>query len=74
MSTTNPMHHYGDNFIPVIPVDKLIHTDEHPFCTDDPSCICHEDPDNIARVHQFYLDGFVTADEATTIVKGKTLH
>ena len=28
------MHHYGDNFIPVIPVDSKEHTDEHPFCLD----------------------------------------
>ncbi len=67
--TTNQTH--PTQPIP-IPVDELIHTDEHPFCYSDP-CLCHEDPDAIAQVHQYYLDGLVSADDATRIVQGKTL-
>ena len=72
MSTSStPMQPYGDNFIPVIPVDELIHTDARPFCAD-PGCFCHDNPEQIARVDQFYQDGLLTTQEATQIVKGTT--
>jgi len=63
------IHHYGDNFIPVVPVDTAIHTPEHPFC-EDASCPCHDDPDAIAMVNEAYQDGLITADHASDIVKG----
>ncbi|BCL83512.1 hypothetical protein ccbrp13_59770 [Ktedonobacteria bacterium brp13] len=66
------MQPYGDNFIPVIPVDWKEHTAEHPFCCD-PTCSCHEDESNIDRVYQEYQDGEVTEQEATYIVQGKTV-
>jgi len=69
------MQHYGDNFIPVIPVipDTIhIHTKEHPFCGDS-TCICYEDPENITDLSQAIKDGLITADDATRIIKGETV-
>ena len=60
---------YGDNFIPVIPVDDQEHTDERPFCWGD--CPCHEDQEAIARVAQHVTDGLMTPEEATDFVKGR---
>ena len=64
---------YGDNFIPVIPIEEgeMIHTAEHPFCSN-PDCFCHEDEEEIAVVNGYYQDGLVTPQEATDIVAGKT--
>ena len=58
------MQGFGDNFIPVIPVDYLEHTDEKPFCWNG-SCACHEDQDNIALVAQQVQEGLFTPQEAT---------
>lgn len=66
------MQSYGDNFIPVIPVDDKEHTQDHPFCYDN-TCACHENPEAISHVQQAYSDGEVTAQEATDIVRGKTV-
>lgn len=67
------MHHYGNNFIPVIPVDSKDHTDKHPFCLTNPDCPCHEDLDNIAPIAQAVNDGLLTPNEATNYVMGRTL-
>lgn len=64
------MQHYGDNFIPIIPVDQAMHTPETPFCVD-LACPCHDDPAAIALVNQAYQDGLITADHATDIVSGR---
>jgi hypothetical protein len=62
-----------DNFIPVIPVeDDIVHTTTHPYCSD-PTCDCHEDEALIAQVNQAVADGFLTAEEATRLVKGEQL-
>ncbi len=45
------MQGFGDNFIPVIPIDYPEHTQEKPFCWNG-SCPCHEDQDTISRVAQ----------------------
>jgi hypothetical protein len=66
------MHHYGDNFLPVVPDVQLLHTKEHPFCGD-PTCICYEDPENREQLAQAITDGLLTADDATQIIRGKTL-
>jgi hypothetical protein len=66
------MQHYGDNFIPVIPDTIPIHTKEHPFCGD-PTCICYEDKDAISDLSQAIKDGLITTDDATRIIKGKTV-
>ena len=66
------LQHWGDNFIPVIPTDNILHTADHPFCFD-PSCGCHEDQELIAPVNQAYLNGELTSQEATNIVNGKTV-
>ncbi len=65
------MQPYGDNFIPVIPVDYTEHTSDHPFCGD-PSCFCHEDADAIAKVNEAVQAGLATPDDATRIVRGET--
>lgn len=59
-----------DRFVPVIPVDHATHTPETPFC-EDPTCPCHEDKETIAKVYDAYLEGIITADDATDIVKGR---
>jgi hypothetical protein len=62
-----------ENERPVIPVDYKLHTDEHPFCPTDPTCLCHEDPALIAPVAQAVMDGLMTSEEATDYVMGRTL-
>ena len=67
-------HYYQppfDNFIPVIPTqDPQMHTVAQPFCKVDPSCICHEDQENISVVNEQVRAGLVTPSEATRIVQG----
>jgi len=64
---------YGDNLIPVIPVDEheLLHTADHPFCWNS-TCECHEDDVAIFQVSLFVQDGLMTPDEATLFVSGRT--
>ncbi|HVB22316.1 MAG TPA: hypothetical protein VNG51_10255 [Ktedonobacteraceae bacterium] len=61
---------YADNFIPVVPIDYMLHDDGHSFCPADPTCPCHEDPLLIAEVAQDVSNGLCTPEEATRIVKG----
>jgi len=61
---------YGDNFIPVIPVDYKEHTTTHPFYWND-ICSCHEDSEAIATVNQAVQDGLITPQEAKDCVFGK---
>lgn len=63
---------FADNFIPVIPVDSIEHTENKPFCWN-AGCLCHEDQDAIAEVNQYVQDGLMTTQEATDFVNGKTL-
>jgi hypothetical protein len=59
--------------IPLISMEEPpLHTSQHPFCWDN-SCPCHEDTDLIAVVHQQYLDGLLTQEEATRTTTGKML-
>lgn len=60
---------YADNFIPVIPVDYRVHTDERPFCWSS-NCPCKEDQQAIDRVAQHVADGLMTPEEATDFVRG----
>ena len=60
------MQGFGDNFIPVIPVDYLEHTDENPFCWNG-SCPCRENQENIGIVAQQVQDGLFTPSEATDL-------
>ena len=67
--------HYGDNFIPVIPVEDdscTSHSDKHPFCWDE-TCMCHEDQELLTRVNEAVDNGLLTADEATTLIQGKVV-
>ena len=58
----------------VIPMeDDILHTQEHPFCSIDPSCPCHEDPGLLSDIAQAVEQGFLTSDEATRIAMGKTV-
>lgn len=59
---------YGDNFVPVVPVDYKEHTVDRPFCWD--NCPCHEDYEAIVQVAQYVTDGLMTSEEATDFVKG----
>lgn len=64
---------YGDNFIPVVPTNIPLHTAEHPFCGLDPACPCYEDPDNIQALSQAIQSGILTLEEASKIIKGRTV-
>ncbi len=56
----------------VPPTQAIEHTPDRPFCND-PSCPCHEDPEAIGMVNQYYQDGLITADDATRTIKGKQI-
>jgi hypothetical protein len=56
--------------VPVIPVDYLYHTEEHPECFD-PDCTCHQQ--RITELTQAYQDGLVSPADATRIASGKTV-
>jgi hypothetical protein len=65
-------HHHHDSDPIVIPMeDDPIHTQEHPFCSTDPGCPCHEDPARITAVAEAVARGELTPDEATSFVLGK---
>jgi hypothetical protein len=66
------MKHYGDNFVFVMPEDHPLHTLEHPFCGD-PTCPCSEDTDALTELVYAIKDGLITPDDATRIIKGKTV-
>ncbi len=66
------MHHYGDNFVLVVPTTQPLHTEEHPFCGD-PTCPCVEDQDGLTELDQAIKDGLITADDAARILKGETV-
>jgi hypothetical protein len=55
-----------------IPVDEIIHTDEHPFCSD-PTCPCKSDQEAIQVVAQQVTDGLLTPCEADRLYRGQTL-
>ncbi len=60
--------------IPVIPISagSLIHTSERPFCYND-TCGCHEDLELIAEITAAVNQGLLTPEEATLVVRGKTI-
>jgi hypothetical protein len=64
------MEPYGDNFIPVIPIDYQQHSDERPFCWDQ-TCPCHDDEEVILETSQAVEDGLMTPEEATDFVNGR---
>lgn len=66
----NDFPSWGDNFIPVVPVEHAAHTPETPFC-EDPTCPCHEDEDAVEMVNEAYQGGLITTQDATDIVKGR---
>ena len=61
-----------DHPLLVLMEDEMIHTDDHPFCSIDPTCGCHEDPELLAAVHEAVEQGFITPAEATLIIQRKT--
>jgi hypothetical protein len=66
------MQHYGDNFVLVVPEEHLLHTAVNPFCWDE-TCPCHDDSNAIAVINNAINDGIITSDDATRIIKGKTV-
>ena len=66
----DPMRHFGDNFILVVPEEHLLHTPEHPFCGD-PTCLCAENTDALTELDQAIKDGLLTPDEATAFIQGR---
>jgi len=66
------MQHYGDNFVLVVPDAQPLHTEEHPFCGD-PTCPCSEDKEALTELDQAIREGLITLDDATRIIKGKTV-
>ena len=63
---------YGDNFIPVVPVDYIEHTPDTPFCWND-GCICREDQEAINNLNQAIKDGLITVEDANRIYHGRTV-
>jgi hypothetical protein len=63
---------YGDNIIPVIPIDHVMHTEEMPFCFANPFCPCHEDHEEIQKVAAWVTDGLMTEEEALQFIAGRT--
>lgn len=56
--------------IPVVMEDEPIHTDDRPFCSIDPTCPCHSDPDLLAMVEQWITGGLMTQEEAAHFIAG----
>lgn len=63
---------YGDNIIPVIPVDHVVHTEVMPFCFTDPLCPCHDDHEEIQKVAVWVMEGLMTEAEAMNFIAGRT--
>jgi hypothetical protein len=53
--------------------DDIIHTIESPFCSIDPTCGCHEDPELLAAVADAVNDGLLTPHEASLVIADKTM-
>lgn len=64
--------------LPIIPPiaipmeDPLVHTDEHPFCSD-PQCPDKEDETLISELAQKVRDGLLTPEEADRTYRGEQL-
>lgn len=65
-----PLNPYGDNVVPVVPVDYPIHNDEHPNCSDF-DCPCYDDLKG--ELTEQYQEGLVSADDATRILQGRQI-
>lgn len=61
---------YGDNFIPVVPTDHAIHTAKRPRCSSR-DCPCYDGLKQ--ELQQYYLDGLVSAEDATRILEGRQI-
>ena len=67
-----------ERFIPAIPVDEIIHTDEHPFCWDI-HCPCHWDRSYEGCIYRRdYIDspldeGLITRQEADRLYFDKQI-
>lgn len=52
----------------------LVHTDDHPFCSDIEGCPCHDDKDAYNRyILSPLLAGLLTTDEALRLYVGKQI-
>lgn len=70
--STSIRHTDDETAIPIIE-STIDHTNLHPFCPVDPSCLCHEDLALLAPLAQAVQDGLMTPDEATDYAMGRTL-
>lgn len=61
-----------DNFQPIIPVDQLEHTPDHPFCWDI-ACPCHSDTVALQELAASHREGLVSAKDADRIYQGRTV-
>ena len=50
----------------VLMEDPIIHTDDHPFCSD-PTCECHSDQAAIDEMNDLFAGGLLTEAEAARI-------
>ncbi len=64
-------HHEHHETIVILMEDPIIHTQQNPFCSIDPNCPCHDDPELIAEVTQEVEQGLLTPDEATRLIMGQ---
>lgn len=72
---SNHIQPYGDNFIPVIPMEDdpcTSHTGAHPFCWDE-TCLCHEDQELLTRVNEAVTSGLLTVEEAAILIQGRVI-
>jgi hypothetical protein len=65
--------HHEQNPVVIPMEDDIIHTADHPFCSTDPTCGCHEDPELLAEVAAQVGQGLLTHEEATQVIAGKTV-
>ncbi len=61
------LHHIPAIVIPM--EDEIIHTDEHPFCSD-LTCPCHDDLGLLEELNNEVEDGLLTSWEAMRTLSG----
>ncbi|HET8845478.1 MAG TPA: hypothetical protein VFN35_28660 [Ktedonobacteraceae bacterium] len=74
-NTTSSQSSDDDGYV-VYPVlegtDHREHTQEHPFCSD-PTCPCHEDPENLETLQEWYDGGLIGSVDGRHIYHGRTI-
>lgn len=66
-----PIVIHGTNFRLLLFTDRIIHTEQAPFC-DFANCPCHYlSKDAIAQVNKWYLEGLITESHSDQIIRGE---